>query len=242
MKNLLITGGSGGIGQGIVKKFIEEGYFVYVLDTDTVSSKALIETFGKDKCRVDNVSVIDAKALTDYAKSLGENFELNCLITCAGRALNDEWKPFEEQSLETVKNSIELNLIGHINVIHTFLPALKRAKGDKSILLISSINAESCFGLPSYSASKSGLYGFVNSTVKEFGACGIRINSLSPGTIITTATSAEPKNFASLLKGTALGRFATVKNVADTAFAICDTIDGITGQNIVVDAGQSKCH
>ena len=242
MKNLIITGGAGGIGQEIVKKFVRNGYFVYILDTDLKASKKLVEELGKDKCSCANVDVRDVKALDKFVKSLGDDFALNCLITCAGRALHNEWKPFCEQTYSTIKDSVELNLIGHLYSVYAFLPLLKNATGDRSILFVSSINATDCFNLSAYSSAKSGLYGFMNSTVKEFGEMGIRINTLSPGTIKTKATDVEPKEFDKLLSCTALNRFATTKNVADTAFAICDIIDGITGQNIVVDAGQTKIH
>jgi NAD(P)-dependent dehydrogenase (short-subunit alcohol dehydrogenase family) len=69
---------------------------------------------------------------------------------------------------------------------------------------------------------------------------GIRINTVSPGTVITEATEKEPKNFEELLKGSPLNKFATIENVADVTFALCDTFDGITGEDIVIDCGQIK--
>ena len=184
----------------------------------------------------------DLKKLTDYTNSLSNDFQLNSIITLAGRALENEWKKFAQQSLEDIHKSIDLNLLGHINVIHSFLPFLKKCTTDKSILMISSINASEGFGLPAYSSSKSGLYGFVNSMTQEFGNDGIRINTVSPGTVVTPATQTEPKNFDSLLKGTALGKFTTSEDVAKLVYEICNSFVSLTGQNIVLDAGQSLIH
>lgn len=83
------------------------------------------------------------------------------------------------------------------------------------------------------------MYGLVKSLCSELGSNNIRINSISPGTIITPATELEPKNFDNLLKGTAIGKFATKEEIAKTVKFIIET-NGITGQNFIVDAGQSS--
>ncbi len=242
MKNVLITGGAGGIGREIVKKFINNGYFVYVVDNDNKSMQKLIELFGNSKFEAVNLDVTDIEAIIKYRDSLKDDLAFSYVITLAGRALDGDWKPFEEQSPYDIKKSIELNLLGHLNIIHAFLPLVKRAEGDKAILTVSSINGTDSFGLPAYSSAKLGLYGFTNAITCEFGALGIRINTLSPGTVKTDATEREPKDFSSLLKGTALGRFATREEVADLAYHVCNTFTAMTGQNIVIDAGQTKKH
>ena len=239
MKNVLITGGAGGIGQGITQKFIEQGYFAYVLDFDKMALDEVKNKF-KDKCCCLCADVTDVIALEQAISNLSTHNGLNYVVTLAGRALENEWLPIEEQNYCDLEKSIKVNLLGHINTIKASLPLLKKASGDKGIVMISSINAKQSFGLPAYSAAKSGLYGFMNSTVKEFGNMGIRINTVSPGTIITEATKKEPKNFAELLKTSPLNKFATIKEVADVTFALCDTFTAITGEDIVVDCGQSK--
>ncbi len=238
MKNVLITGGAGGIGSEIAKRFVNSGYFVYVLDTDEKASKTVKNELG-DNCSFINVDVTDTKALSSFI-SFNKDLTFNYVITCAGRALENEWKPFEEQNIDTIKDSVELNLIGHLNVIHSTLPMLKRATGDKAILTISSINAIKDFGLPIYSTAKAGLCGFCSVMANEFGKMGIRINSLLPGTVITKATQKEPKDFDKLLKTTSLGYFTTSLDVANLAFDICNTYSSMTGQSIILDAGQSK--
>ena len=165
---------------------------------------------------------------------------INYVVTLAGRAGKNEWLPFEEQTAKDVEDSIKVNLLGHINVIMACLPLLKNAEGDKAVTMVSSINAVQSFGLPAYSASKSGLYGFMNGTMTEFGKLGIRINTVSPGTVITPATTKEPKNFKELLSNSALNKFATIENVADVTFALCQTFTATTGEDVVVDCGQSK--
>jgi len=242
MKNVLITGGAGGIGSEIAKVFIENGYFALIVDTDEKNGGQLLAHYGAEKCRVVNLDVTDFAAVEAFAASLGEDFALHHVVTLAGRALEDEWKSFEQQPMEMIERSVKVNLLGHIGVIHAFLPCLKRAEGDKSVLMISTINALTNFGLPAYSAAKAGLLGFVNATVGEFGKMEIRINTISPGTVVTEATLAEPKDYGALLKTTAINRFATAEQVAKMAFGICDSFVSVTGQNFIVDAGQTKMH
>ena len=73
----------------------------------------------------------------------------------------------------------------------------------------------------------------------KIGKENIRINSISPGTVVTEATEKEPKDFTELLKGTAINSFATKEEIAKTVKFVLET-HGITGQNIIVDSGQSS--
>lgn len=196
--------------------------------------------FGASSLDLVQMDVTDVDALKAFAKGFSEDTRISHIVSLAGRALQNEWMPFWQQDLEEIKMSLLVNLFGHINIIHTFLPALLNSgDDDMSVTLVSSINALSNYGLPAYSAAKSGMYGLINALCKEFGVAGIRINTISPGTIVTEATQAEPKDFEGLKKKTALGRFATKGDIAKTVRFLI-TNSGITGQNITVDAGQVR--
>lgn len=237
MKNVIVSGGAGGIGSAIVKEIKRNGYNPIILDIDMFNCEKL-----KTECVLNDIwclDITDVESLQQFSNNLPEDYTIDHIICLAGRALENEWQLFEKQDIKEIKKSIELNLIGHINVIHTFLPLLKKSEtNNKSITLISSINAFGDFGLPAYSAAKSGMYGLVKCLCSEFGKNQIRINSISPGTIVTPATELEPKDFDELKKGTAIGDFATKEDVASTVRFLMET-QGITGQNIIIDAGQS---
>lgn len=242
MKNVLVTGGAGGIGSSISKTFMDHGYFVYIVDTDTEASAKLVRECGSDRCCAVSLDVTDPAAIRSYCASLPEDFALTHIVTLAGRALENEWLPFHEQDLDSAERSVKLNLLGHINVIHSFLPFLRKAEGDRSIVMISSINASEHYGLPVYSAAKSGLYGFMNGIVGELGKDGIRINTVSPGTVMTPATMTEPKDFDKLLQGAALNHFASTDDVAAAVYSVCTVFHSMTGHNLILDAGQSVTH
>ena len=230
MKNVLITGGAGGIGSAIAEKFMAEGCKVYSLDLQT---KDLGENFVNLTC-----DVTSKDELKKVRASLGE-IKFSHIITLAGRALEDEWKSFDEISEQTISNSILLNLGAHLLTIKTFLPLFDPDNHTNSIVLISSINAYGGFGLPVYSAAKAGLLGFCKAVHPQLKEKGVRINAVCPGTIVTDATLTEPKDFEALLKTTKLGRFMTKEEVASLVFELCEQSDK-TGQVINIDAGQNE--
>lgn len=238
-ETIVVSGGAGGIGRKIVSLFLDCGFVVVVLDKEASRLNVLKEKHKSDLLLFD-IDVTNTQSLSDWREKFSDAFQINHIITLAGRALMEEWKPFELQSLQCFKDSIELNLLGHINVIHTCFDFFANDLSNKSILMISSINAMGAYGLPAYSSAKSGLYGFMNSTVSEFGKKGIRINTLSLGTVVTPNTLSEPKDFDKLLDGTALNRFVNAEDVAQISLQICTKYKTMTGQNIVLDSGQSK--
>ena len=230
MKNILITGGVGGIGSSISKKFLEAGFEVYSLD---LCSKDLGDNFHNIVC---DVTSIDELA---KVKETLSHVKFSHIITLAGRALSDEWMTFKDIDINSITNSITLNLSAHLYVIRTFLSSLDESDNKRSIVLMSSINAYGGFGLPIYSSAKAGLVAFTKTTHPELTKIGVRINTICPGTIVTEATLTEPKDFTELLKTTKLGRFMTKEEVADLTFELCE-LSNKTGQVINIDAGQNE--
>lgn len=241
-ENIIISGGVGGIGREIASKFVKEGYFTYLVDIDDEEAQKVVDEIGNVNCKYLKLNVTDVVAIENLCKTFSDDFCVKHIITLAGRAHKEEWAGFEGQSVESIRDSVDLNLTGHLNIIKAFLPFLKRTKGDKSVLMISSINSFGGFGLPVYSAAKAGLHGFASAVADEFGKFSARINTLSLGTVVTESTKKEPKNFEKLLEHTALGKFVKTSDVAETAYHMCNTMTGITGENLILDAGQTKTH
>ena len=230
MKNVLISGAAGGIGSAIASKFLREGFKVYSLDLVSID---LGDNFVNVKC-----DVTCHKSLLK-AKKLLKDVEFSHIISLAGRALPNEWKKFKEVDLDTLQDSVMLNLVGQMNVVKVFYDQL--VGETKSVVLMSSINAYGGFGLPAYSAAKSGLFGFMNTVKDEFLEDGVRINTVAPGTIVTNATKKEPKDFDDLLKYTRNGRFATKEEVADLTYTLCESSKE-TGSIKIIDEGQLEAH
>lgn len=235
MKNkVLVSGGTGGIGQGVVNKLLERDMEVVIFDKKRVSNLSYerVTCFEVDLC--------DREQLKLAVRDL-EGGDISHLISLHGGALAREFGPLEQLSDGDVEASINLNLSSHLNLIFAILPLLYSSTyQDKSITLVSSINAISGYGLPIYSAAKAGMKGAVVSMTKELGSRGIRINSVLPGTVPTPRTiTEEPKDFSALKEGTALKRLSSIEEVATAIVAVALDFRSMTGQELVIDAGQS---
>ena len=229
-KNVLITGGAGGIGSSIAQKFIANGYDVYSVD---LISADLGKNFHNE--------IVDVTSLEQLFK-LKEKLrgvKFDHIITLAGRAVDGEWEDFKNIDATLIEKSVRLNLTGHINVIKVFYDALSEAP-ERSCVTVSSINAFGGFGLPIYSAAKAGLIGFTRTVFDQMAKDGVRINTVCFGTVVTPATEKEPKDFSELLKLTKNGRFVTREEAAEEVYALCVLKTDVTGAVIVKDEGQME--
>ena len=240
MSYVLISGGSGGIGSAIVKRFLREKFHVIVLDKNAYVKPTDIDLNSEEVLffDIDISNINDIKKLTQ--KMLNRGITINHFISLAGGSLLEEFDGLEKLDDFLVKKSIEINLTSHITLTRNILPLMKKClKPDKTICFISSINALLDFGLPAYSAAKSGLLGLTKVLASEFGKYNIRVNSLVPGSVLTEKSLDEPKNYSEYIKASMLGRFATVEEISEAVFRLCVNLTCITGQSIVADCGQS---
>ena len=237
---VLVTGGSGGIGSAVVNKFLHYGFKVIVIDIKDDAQQDVKKQYSDDVLFF-HVDVSNIKEIRRFTEKLfNKNIHINHFVSLAGGAFVEEFKGIENLDDFLIEKSIKLNLNSHIILSKHILPLMKNCTStNKSISFISSINALMDFGLPAYSASKSGLFGITKVLSSEFGKYNIRVNSILPGTTITQRTAKEPKNYDKYLQGNILGRFATADEIAEVIYCVADRLTCITGQNIVADCGQT---
>lgn len=230
--HVLVVGGAGDIGRAVVERFEAAGAEVTVADRTATDDR-----HDRDRSvRLDVTDTGAVGALADRVAASGA--PLRHVVSLAGGALDEEFEPLASTSASTIDESIRLNLTSHVQLVRALVPVLGASDGDRSVTVVSSINAIRDYGLPAYSAAKAGLLGLVVSLTSELGAAGIRINAVLPGTVRTRRTSAEPKDFGALTTATALGRLATMREVADVVHGLT-RFTAVTGQAITVDCGQS---
>jgi 3-oxoacyl-[acyl-carrier protein] reductase len=170
MKNIVIIGGSKGIGNAIVSQMIE-GNLVYNISR---SAPAISHT---------NLKHFELNILED---ELPEIENIDVLIYCPG-SIN--LKPIMSLSIDDFRNDFEINVIGAVKTIQKYLPTLKKGN-NPSILLFSTVAAK--LGMPfhaSIATAKSGVEGLVKSLGAEL-APTIRVNAIAP-TITETSLSAN---------------------------------------------------
>ena len=237
---VLITGGDGNIAKEIVRKYLENGSIV--IATDIHKNTTNHEFMNNKNYIYYKADVTKLEDLKDVHTKIQEKYgRITHLISAAGRPMKTEIDGIQSVTFEEIEKSINLNLTSHIYIVKIFLDLIENEeKTNKTITLISSINALKSFNLPVYSAAKSGIYGLMKALTKTLGRKNIRINVISPGTVPTKEEIESNGNFYNYRykEMLALNEFTKQSDIADAVYALTNITKAITGQNIVVDSGQ----
>jgi 3-oxoacyl-[acyl-carrier protein] reductase len=221
MKNIVIIGGTKGIGKSIVSEVVENHKVVCLSRNQT--------DFSHDNYTFHNFDAL----VDDYP-----DFEsVDCLIYCPG-SIN--LKPISTLSLDDFRNDFELNVIGAVRAIKKYLNLLKKS-GSASILLFSTVATK--LGMPyhaSVSVAKSGVDGLVKTLGSEL-APKVRINAIAP-TITNTELASKilrnDKVIENMVERHPLKKILSSNEVAKMAsFLISEDASSISGQIFNMDAG-----
>ena len=221
MKNIVIIGGSKGIGNAILKQQLEHNYIYNVSRNAPEITHPHLKHFSVD-------------VLQD---TLPEIENIDSLIYCPG-SIN--LKPISSISLDDFRKDFEINVIGAVKCIQHYLPTLK--KGNKpSIVLFSTVAAK--LGMPfhaSIATAKSAVEGLVKSLGAEF-ASSIRINAIAPTITETTLAASILRNDRmreNMIERHPMKGYLQAQEVAEMAdFLLSDKAKSISGQVFEMDYG-----
>ncbi|GAB2735779.1 SDR family NAD(P)-dependent oxidoreductase [Streptomyces bullii] len=240
-RKLLVTGGTRGIGRGIVLAAARAGADVltcYRQESEAVDSltAALKETAGDHLIRADVGDTAEVDRLVGEAK---DRFgRLDGVVNNAGVISHI---PFADLPADEWGRILDTNLTAAYRVIQQALPLLG---AGSSVVNIGSRGAAA--GIPlraHYTAAKAAMIGLTRSLAKELGPQGIRVNVVAPGVIETEAFATMPADRADGLRATysrktALARLGTVEELAGPVlFLLSDASAYITGETLNVDGG-----
>jgi 3-oxoacyl-[acyl-carrier protein] reductase len=249
-KRALVTGASSGIGREVANRFAREGANVAVGGRDPERTQRTVdEIAARGATAVSALGDVSepesARAVVDEAAAaLGG---LDCVVSNAGIDVSD-WIPVHEWDVEAFDEILRVNLRGPFLVAKYAIPHLLAA-GSGSLVHMSSVCAITVWpGDCGYDVSKAGLNMLSDHIAVEYGARGIRSNTLMPGVIETELHRSVMDSMeggaemeAALLTKHPIGRFGRGEEVADACVLLCaDEAGFMTGANISIDGGYSR--
>jgi len=240
-KNAFVTGGSRGIGAGIVKRLAQEGaniVFTYVSSTEKAQQLVTeLESYGV-KAKAVKADTANAEEITEAIKAASEFGNIDILVNSAGLfitgAVHDN-----AADLEALRQQWEVNVLG---VAHTVRSVVAKMNDGGRIITIGSTGAgRSPYpGVGDYSATKAALAAYTRSWARDLGERNITANIIQPGLINTDMNPADGPFSDHMLQAVALGRYGEAKDIAaGVAFLASEDAQYITGATLNIDGGQS---
>lgn len=247
-KIALITGASSGIGQGIAKRFAEEG------------AKVVIDYIGPPQGADDTMQMVkqagsrgitveaDVTRFADIKKLIDTTYDqfggLDILVNNAGM---EKEAPFAEVKEEDYDRILSVNLKGPFFLTQYFVQRLAAGKKGGRIINISSVHEDMAFpNFSTYCISKGGMRMFMRNLAVELGPQNIMINNIAPGAIQTPINKklmANKGELDALLKNIPLNRLGQPADVASlAAFLASDQAGYITGSTYVIDGGLMRSY
>ena len=207
-KAVAITGGGGGIGTALVRRFAAEGAHVRCIDIDPERADAAASAVGS---AVEAV-VADVTVAADVERALGGRVDV--LVNNALSATSDNLVTIDEESW---RRDMDGTLTSAFLCTRAVLPGMIE-RGGGAIVNVASVNGLGYYGNEAYSAAKAGLLNLTGSVAARYGRYGVRANAVAPGTIRTAVwderVAREPDLLARLTKWFPLGRIGTPDDVA----------------------------
>ena len=239
-KNVIITGGSRGIGRGIAEKFAEQGAniaFTCIKMSDSSLELAKnLEKIGV-KAKAYESDAADFDAATKLAEDVLNDFgSIDVLVNNAGITKDNLLMRMSEEDFNDVMN---INMNSVFNNTKAVLRQMLKQRNGSIINLSSVVGVKGNAGQSNYSSSKAGIIGFTKSVALELGSRNIRCNAIAPGFIETEMTKALSNDQVNdWAESIPLKRTGQVEDIANTSlFLASDMSSYITGQVINVCGG-----
>jgi 3-oxoacyl-[acyl-carrier protein] reductase len=243
MRNVIVTGGSRGLGLGIVRRLICEGYcaiavarhmndqFASTIEHARQSHPGSIHFLPFDLGNVQEIP--------QFVKTLRKDFgPIYGLVNNAALGSDGALALMQNSHIESL---IRVNTLSPIILTKYVVRHMMADGGGRVVNIASIVGSTGYSGLSVYSATKASLIGLTRSLAREVGRLGVNVNAVAPGFLDTAMTQGmDGLRREQVARRSALRRFAEVDDVADAVeFLLGSKAKSITGTVLTVDAGST---
>jgi NAD(P)-dependent dehydrogenase (short-subunit alcohol dehydrogenase family) len=245
--SVVVTGGGGGIGTAICRRFASAGADVVVADRNAGAAEEVardIQARG-GSATAWPVDVTDAAAVGQLFTALGESRPgLDVLVNCAAHASDTA---FGDLSVAEFDEDVTITLKAAFFCIQAALPLLLRSPNGPNVVSVGSVNGIAAFGNEAYSAAKAGLINLTRNLALRYGPRGVRFNVVAPGTVRSPIwdqrLAARPGLLDRIENLYPLRRVGVPDDIAAACvFLASPDASWITGQTLAVDGGITAGH
>jgi 3-oxoacyl-[acyl-carrier protein] reductase len=237
-KKILVTGGSRGIGAGIVKKLAEEGaQIAFTYTSRPEAAEEVLKSLPGDGHHILSLNVSNEeevlKVIADAHTKLGG---LDGLVNNAGITRDQLLLRMKTEDLDAVLNT---NLRGSFLCTRAAVKIMLKNRAGSVVQITSVIGHSGNAGQANYAASKAGLDAFTKSVAQEVGSRNIRLNCVAPGFITTEMTDVlSDTQKETILSKIPLNRIGSTDDVAyAVVYLLSDESTYLTGQTLHVNGG-----
>jgi 3-oxoacyl-[acyl-carrier protein] reductase len=242
-KNVIVTGGSRGLGLGIARKLAAAGYRVIAIARGESEQLTCAMREGKSGGQSSLVfkafDLENFSAIAALVKELRKEFgSIHGLVNNAGLGTSGILATMHDSQIERL---VRLNTLSPIMLTKYVVRAMMADGGGRIVNVASIVAFTGYSGISVYSATKASIIGLTKSLAREVGPLGINVNAIAPGFLDTEMTeSLTGQQREQIARRSALHHLAEVDDVANAVeYLLSDKAKNITGTVLTVDAGNT---
>ena len=244
-KNVLITGGSRGIGKACVELFLLAGANVaFTFQSAKNEAEEVIADYkGSAKLKNYNVNLADAVEIEKVIELILSDFgNIDILVNNAGI-----WKEaaIDKMTIDEWNEMMNINLTSTYLITKLLVPGMKKNKFGRIINVASTAGQRGEAFHSHYAASKGGMISLTKSLASELGQHNITVNCIAPGWVITDMTTdslADPVTYQKVIGDIPLNKVAKPEEIAGPVLFLASHLAShITGEILNVNGGSVLC-